>query len=118
MLTYVPTGRGPFGTGSTAALIYRVVHGAPALDGISADLRALIERCLTKDPSMRPTASVLLAELGDVGVTTGWLHAPLTKKASADADGAPQLTATEAGMVHAITPSQELAFPPTLTRHP
>jgi eukaryotic-like serine/threonine-protein kinase len=95
VLTYAATGHGPFGAGSTAALVYRVVHGVPALDGISADLRALIERCLTKDPSMRPTASALLAELGDVGVTTGWLQAPLTKQTPAHADRAPQLTATD-----------------------
>ena len=92
------------------------VHGTPALDGISADLRALIERCLTKDPGMRPTAPDLLAELGDVGVTAGWLPAPLTKEVSAHADRAPQLTATEAGKVQAITPSQEPAFSPTVTR--
>src|SRR5580692_3109145 len=50
VLTFAATGHGPFGAGSTAALVYRVVHGAAALDGIAADLRVLIERCLTKDP--------------------------------------------------------------------
>lgn len=79
VLAYAATGHGPFGTGSTAALIYRVVHSAPALDSISGDLRVLIERCLTKDSGLRPSAHDLLAELGDVGVKTGWLPAPLTR---------------------------------------
>src|SRR6202035_3156061 len=91
---------GPFGTGSTAALVYRVVHGAPALDGISADLGALIGRCLTKDSGRRPTAQDLLAELGDAGVTAGWLPAPLTNEVSGQAGPGPAVhpgTAREPG---------------------
>jgi hypothetical protein len=100
VLTYAATGQGPFGAGSTAALVYRVVHGAPALDGIPADLRALIERCLTKDPGMRPTAPDLLAGLGDVGVAAGWLPPPLTK----------------ARREQTVTRSPEPAFSPTVTQ--
>jgi len=135
VLTYAATGRGPFGAGSTAALVYRVVHGSPALDGISADLRELIGRCLTKDPGMRPTARDLLAELGDAGVTTGWLPVPLTKEDSGQVAAdpvahprtvrepggrtpvpAPQVTSTEAGMEPTITRTAERAFFPTATR--
>ena len=32
VLAFAASGQGPFGTGSTAALVYRVVHGTPALD--------------------------------------------------------------------------------------
>jgi serine/threonine protein kinase/DNA-binding beta-propeller fold protein YncE len=116
VLTYAATGQGPFGAGSTAALIYRVVHGVPALDGISADLRALIERCLTKDPGMRPTAPDLLAELGDVDVAAGWLPAPLTKEVSAHASRAPQSTRTRAGTEQKVSRSPEPAFSRTVTR--
>lgn len=116
VLTYAATGQGPFGAGSTAALVYRVVHGTPALDGISADLRALIERCLTKDPGMRPTAPELLAELGDVGVAAGWLPAPLTEEVSAQASHTPQLTGTGAGRQSTVNRSPESAFSPTVTQ--
>ena len=32
ILAFAATGEGPFGTGTTAALLYRVVHGSPGLD--------------------------------------------------------------------------------------
>lgn len=89
VLAYAAAGRGPFGAGSTAALIYRVVHAAPALDGIAADLRELISCCLAKDPATRPAAQDLLAELGDVDVTAGWLPAPLAREVSGQAHSSP-----------------------------
>ncbi len=50
VLAFAATGEGPFGTGTTAALLYRVVHGTPGLDRIPSKVRPLIERCLAKDP--------------------------------------------------------------------
>jgi serine/threonine protein kinase/DNA-binding beta-propeller fold protein YncE len=73
VLTFAATGRGPFGTGSTAALVYRLVHMPPSLDGVPGPIRALVERCMDKDPGRRPTAGDLLAELGDTDIGTGWL---------------------------------------------
>ena len=64
VLAFAATGEGPFGTGTTAALLYRVVHGDPALDRVPSEVRPLIERCLAKDPGLRPTADGLLAEVG------------------------------------------------------
>ena len=60
VLAFAATGQGPFGTGSTPALVYRVVHSPPNLDHL-ADVRPLVERCLDKDPGRRPTARDLLA---------------------------------------------------------
>ena len=57
VLAFAATGEGPFGTGTTAALLYRVVHGTPGLDRIPSEVRPLIERCLAKDPTQRPTAA-------------------------------------------------------------
>ena len=56
VLAFAATGEGPFGAGTTAALLYRVVHGSPGLDQVPTEVRPLIERCLAKDPSQRPTA--------------------------------------------------------------
>jgi protein kinase-like protein len=63
VLAFAATGRGPFGEGSTAALIYRVVYAEPETAGLPEQIRPLIERCLAKDPQHRPTAADLLAEL-------------------------------------------------------
>ena len=63
VLTFAATGEGPFGEGSTPALLYRVVCAAPNTDRLPEEIRPLIERCLAKDPLHRPTAAQLLAEL-------------------------------------------------------
>jgi Protein kinase domain len=73
VLTFAATGEGPFGTGPTHALIYRVVHGQPSLDRLPAQVRPLVERCLAKDPADRPTAGELLAHLSTTALTAEWL---------------------------------------------
>ncbi len=78
VLTFAATGEGPFGTGSTAMLLYRVVFAPPATDTLPAGLRPLIERCLAKDPQQRPSTGQLLSEL-NVHPAAGWLPAPITR---------------------------------------
>jgi serine/threonine protein kinase len=83
VLVYAATGESPFGSGMTAALVYRVVHGAPRLDGVPALIRPLVERCLAKDPRERPMVRELLA-VADAEAdayafhsATGWLPEPI-----------------------------------------
>ena len=75
VLAFAATGNGPFGTGPTPALLYRVVSEPPDLAGVPDRLSALIGQCLAKDPAERPTPTEILATLGDdVEVLTGeWL---------------------------------------------
>jgi hypothetical protein len=77
VLTFAATGRGPFGSGSTPAQVYRVVHDAPELDLVPAEIRPLIARCLAKDPAGRPTAADLLA--GAAYPAQDWLPEPVTR---------------------------------------
>ncbi|MEO3764291.1 bifunctional serine/threonine-protein kinase/ABC transporter substrate-binding protein [Streptomyces sp. B8F3] len=64
VLAYAATGRPPFGTGAADALLYRTVHDEADLDGLADEgLRALLVRCLAKDPDGRPTAAGLDTEL-------------------------------------------------------
>ncbi|MGC0334151.1 ABC-type branched-subunit amino acid transport system substrate-binding protein [Streptomyces sp. SAI-170] len=66
VLAYAATGRPPFGAGAADALLYRTVHDEPDLDGLADPaLRALLERCLTKEPGERPTAAEVAAQCGD-----------------------------------------------------
>ena len=44
-----------------------------------AELRALIDRCLAKDPGQRPTAAGVLAEAGGTQPLPGWLPDRLTR---------------------------------------
>jgi hypothetical protein len=73
VLTFAATGEGPFGTGPTHALIYRVVHGQPGLDQLPAQVRPLVQCCLAKDPADRPAPGELLAHLSSMALTADWL---------------------------------------------
>ena len=64
VLVFAATGEGPFGTGTVASLVYRVVNAAPNLANVPPQLRPVIERCLAKNPADRPTASELLGLFG------------------------------------------------------
>jgi Protein kinase domain len=68
VLAFAATGRKPFGTGSSAAVLERVVHGSPNLDDAPPEIRPLIGRCLAKDPAQRPSAPELLADVTAVQV--------------------------------------------------
>ena len=59
VIAYAAMGAGPFGTGTAAAILYRVVHSEPVLDGIPPRLREVIAACLAKDPAARPTLRAL-----------------------------------------------------------
>ena len=82
VLAFAAAGHGPFGGGSTAALVYRVVHGSPGLGAVPPEVRPLIERCLVKDPRQRPTTAELLAELDGTDLAAGWLPAPIAAQLS------------------------------------
>ena len=68
ILTFAATGEGPFGEGSTVALLYRVVASEPNTRGVPDEIRAFIEHCLAKDPRQRPTAAHLLDGLSTAEV--------------------------------------------------
>ena len=103
VLTFAATGQGPFGSGSTAVLLYRVVHEHPATAAVPAELRPLIERCLAKDPRQRPDTQQLLAELS-AHPAIGWLPAPI-----AQGFAPPPPPGPAAGAGRASRPATELA---------
>ncbi|MFJ5217843.1 PQQ-binding-like beta-propeller repeat protein [Streptomyces sp. NPDC088354] len=69
VLVHAATGQSPFTSDSPYIVAYQVVHEEPQLEGIPADLRPLIERCLAKDPKDRPTPDALMAELRAVSAS-------------------------------------------------
>ena len=59
VVAYAAAGMGPFGTGTAAAILYRVVHAEPVLDGVPPRLRQVVAACLAKDPAARPSLRAL-----------------------------------------------------------
>jgi Protein kinase domain/PASTA domain len=82
VLAFAATGQGPFGTGSDIALMYRAVHDEPDTTRLPAQLRPLVQRCLTKNPAGRPATSDLLAQLGEAQFAADWLPPSLAETLS------------------------------------
>jgi hypothetical protein len=80
LLTFAGTGQGPFGTGSAAALLYRVVHNLPSTEGLPEQVKLIAKRCMHKDPEQRPTPAQLLTELEAAAPVEGWLPQPITEQ--------------------------------------
>jgi serine/threonine protein kinase len=58
---FAATGRMAFGTARADVMYFRVVHEPPDLEGCPASLRPLVEACLAKDPTARPSLADLAA---------------------------------------------------------
>ncbi|MER7881753.1 serine/threonine-protein kinase [Streptomyces fimicarius] len=63
VLTLASAGRGPFGSGQAADLLYRVRYAEPDLTGVPAGLFPALSHCLAKDPAERPSVERFAAEL-------------------------------------------------------
>jgi serine/threonine protein kinase len=112
VLTFAATGETPFGNGSTAALVYRVVHSPARLDRVPEEIRPLVDRCLAKDPAARPTAGDLLALAGAVRPVTGWLPEAMVRAFPA----LPALISPPGSSSEPATPVTPLDTAPTIGR--
>ncbi|MFK0047673.1 WD40 repeat domain-containing serine/threonine protein kinase, partial [Streptomyces sp. NPDC090741] len=72
VLVMACTGRGPFAGPSAADTMHDVVHAEPDLNILSPRVRRIVEPCLAKDPTRRPTPAELLILVGEVA-PSGWL---------------------------------------------
>jgi len=62
-LTFAASGAMPFGTGSSDAIAYRILHAEPDTTAVPQAVRPLVQAALAKDPLRRPRADELLARL-------------------------------------------------------
>jgi outer membrane protein assembly factor BamB len=83
VLAFAAMGEGPFGSGPSEALVYRVIHAEPNLARLPDAVRPLVERCLAKDPGQRPSAADILAEVSPVQPGPGWLPEPIVRAVTA-----------------------------------
>ncbi|MFI2641964.1 serine/threonine-protein kinase [Streptomyces sp. NPDC018610] len=62
LVAYAATGRLPFGTGAPDVVAFRVMSGDPDLDGMSEELREVVESALAKEPADRISAAAAAQE--------------------------------------------------------
>jgi hypothetical protein len=117
VLVFAARGEGPFGSGDTAALLYRVVHGTPNLEQLPDRIRPLVSRCLSRSGPARPTAAEFLAELvatyPRAADLANWLPARLVElsaQRAAEADPHPAV-AVDARPAADAEPAAEVARP-------
>lgn len=110
VLAYAATGQGPFGSGETVQMLYRIVYEEPRLAAVPDRLRPLIEACLNKDAAARPTPQQLLDHVAELGVPErgGWLPAPVLEEVSRRAVA---LLDLESGPVEAVGPDAARSAP-------
>lgn len=79
---FAATAGTPFGEGPDTAVLFRIAHQEPTLDGCPEPLRALVSACLTKEPSGRPsTRHIIDALTSATGATSrDWLPVSLTRR--------------------------------------
>ncbi|MGP3635313.1 outer membrane protein assembly factor BamB family protein [Streptomyces sp. 24-1644] len=86
LLAYAATGTTPLADGPPDEAADRIAHGNAELDSVPDALRELIARCLRKDPSGRPSAGSVAADLALEGAAAlakgGWLPGPLSAAVS------------------------------------
>ncbi|WP_327359180.1 serine/threonine-protein kinase [Streptomyces sp. NBC_01304] len=114
VLAYAATGHSPFSGDSSAALLYKVVHGEPEITLPEGDLRDVVSACLTKDPGARPKPAEIARRLAPQGAASlaaaGWLPGPLVEQVSRSAVRLLDLDAGETGAAAAHGGSGPVAF--------
>ncbi len=80
-VAFAGTGRPPYGIGRPEAVLYRIVHESPDLEGLPPPLDRLVTAAMDSDPLRRPSAHALLSGLGGASATE-----PVTVRLSRDAD--------------------------------
>ncbi|MFI6219181.1 serine/threonine-protein kinase [Nocardia salmonicida] len=72
VLAMAATGASPFDAASTPQVLYNVLYSSPDTRGIPDPIRALVDACLAKDPSARPTPEQLLDAASRIGAEPVW----------------------------------------------
>jgi hypothetical protein len=105
VLAFAATGNAPYGNGSAASVLYRVVTGQPDLAGVPARLREVVTACLAKNPAERPGPAHVAARIsregpGVPGASPGaFWPAPVAEAIRASQPGPGQQMATHPATV-------------------
>jgi hypothetical protein len=110
VLAYAGCGHQPFEGGNPAAVLFKIVSGTPDLAGLaSPGFRQVIEACLCKDPTQRPTPTQLITMISGLGpaapLTLGSFWSPEVARVIA----AEQAAQTPSGLTPPPPPSGPVA---------
>ncbi|MFF2394367.1 serine/threonine-protein kinase [Nocardia sp. NPDC058114] len=72
VLAMAATGASPFDAASTPQVLYNVLYSSPDTTAIPEPIRALVDACLAKDPSARPTPEQLLDAASRIDAEPVW----------------------------------------------
>jgi outer membrane protein assembly factor BamB len=100
VLAFAATGASPFRAGpggSSASVMYRIVHGSPELGTVPAEVRELVSACLAKEPAWRPDPGQVAARCAAAAEYLG-----LSPAAFWPAEVARVIDAQQAAMVAAV----------------
>jgi ABC-type transport system substrate-binding protein/serine/threonine protein kinase len=131
VIVYAATGSPPFGDGTDASVMYRIVHGRPSLTGVPSGLLEIVSACLVKDPAARPGLPALTEMIrsgspgADLSATSFWpeplLASIQTHKLALTT--APQAVVAAASLPDSLTladsrPATEVSSSQTMTSVP
>ncbi|WP_036505618.1 serine/threonine-protein kinase [Nocardia aobensis] len=106
VLVYAASGSGPFGSGDSIPMLWRVMQEPARLDGLPAALRPIAGACLDKQPGNRPTPADIERQCAALGeARSGWLPGPILEAISRqavmlldlDSDPAPHIPSPRPG---------------------
>jgi hypothetical protein len=98
VLAYTATGNPPFGEGTAASILYRVVRSEPDLSAVPPGLRQVIEACLKKNPAERPDPGQLIGMISAYGPATAATLGSFWPESVARVIAAEQASQTPAGL--------------------
>lgn len=77
----------PLGSGRPEAMMYRISHSQPNIDGVPSPMREMVARCLAVDPAQRPSLGELTSFFASGGSTASTQPIPRIEPATAAAVG-------------------------------
>jgi hypothetical protein len=98
VLAYATTGSAPFGDGTAASILYRVVRTEPDLSAVPPALHQLITACLKKNPAERPDPLQLIGMINALGPATAATLGSFWPESVARVIAAEQAAQTPAGL--------------------
>ncbi|MEW2624525.1 serine/threonine-protein kinase [Streptomyces sp. NPDC048106] len=119
---FAARGQGAYGDGPSHAVLYRIVHEEPDLDGMPGQL-AFVARCLAKDPADRPTPAEVVALCQEASPTPlrqsgSWLPAALTAQITQRVSASAALASAPTAAPAAPPPTAPVTRPVRPAGHP